>query len=364
MAQRLGLHPTAAATVDVAPVPIAKEPDKMHARTSRMWAALLACTALMGAASAHAGGVTTQTPGPDGPWDYAAFDAAHGRVLIARGFGVEALDVATGTLSQIAPGARVHTVRALPDGRLMITNGTAGTVVIANGATGAPEATIAVGKDPDAATFDAATGLILAMNADSGDVSLVDPAAGKEVARISVGGALEWVETDGAGRAFINVEDRAELVVLDIKGRKVLARYKLAGCEGPTAMGYVAPYRLLISACGNGHAKVLSADDGHQVADLAIGPHPDELVYDAQRGVAYIPTAGSATQGGEIAVVKVAGPHDVAVVGHIPTTRGARTIAEDPATGRLYLPTADYAITAEGKPKPVAGTFRILTVTP
>jgi len=338
----------------------------MAMRTGKAWTALAAAFtgAALAAGSAQAAGVTGQTPGPDGSWDYASFDAAHGRVLITRGFGVEALDVATGALSQVAPGEHVHTARALPDGRLMITNGASGTVVIANGATGAAEATVAVGKDPDAATFDPASGLILAMNADSGDISLVDPAAGKEVGRIPVGGALEWVETDGAGKAFVNIEDKAELVAVDIKGRKVLARYKLAGCEGPTALGYVAPYKLLISACANGHAKVLSAEDGHELADLAIGPHPDELVYDAQRGVVYIPTAGSATQGGEITVVKVGGPHDVTVVGHIPTTRGARTVAEDPATGKLYLPTADYQVSAQGKPKPVPGTFRILTVTP
>lgn len=337
----------------------------MALRTVSMWTSLAALVwAAAGATGAAAAGVTGQTPGPDGSWDYASFDAAHGRVLIARGFGVEALDVASGQLSQIAPGEHVHTARALPDGRLLITNGAAGTAVIANAATGAAESTVWVGKDPDAATFDPATGLVLTMNADSGDISLVDPAAGKEIGRIAVGGALEWAEPDGHGRLFVNVEDRAELVVVDLKARKVIARHRLAGCEGPTALAYIPEHGLLISACANGHAKVLEAKDGDVVADLPIGPHPDEMVWDARRGVAYIPTAGSATQSGEITVVQVKGRRDVQVVGHIPTTRGARTIAEDPATGKLYLPTADYQITAEGRPKPVAGTFRILTVTP
>ena len=129
-------------------------------------------------------------------------------------------------------------------------------------------------------------------------------------------------------------------------------------------MAYVAAYRLLITSCGNGHAFVLRSRDGHVVADLAIGPHPDQLVYDAARQVAYIPTAGSAQLNGEIVVVSITGPTAVSVIGHIPTTRGARTIAEDPATGRLYLPTADYAVSAGGRPQTLPGTFRVLVVQP
>jgi DNA-binding beta-propeller fold protein YncE len=329
---------------------------------------LLSLTLLVGASlaalSAQAAGVTRQVPGPDGSWDYAHFDAAHHRVLIARDFGVEALDVATGALNQVAPGAHVHTAMPLPDGRMLITNGAAGTAVIANGETGAPEATIPVGKDPDGATFDPATGMVLIMNADSGDISLVDPKTDKEAGRIEVGGALESAAPDGTGVVFLNIEDRAELVAIDVAAKTVKARYKLAGCQGPTALAYLEPYRLLLTACANGHAKVLSADDGHEVVDLPIGPHPDQMAYDRARGVVYLPTAGSLTQNGEINVIKVASPKDIAIVGHIPTTRGARTIAEDPATGTLYLPTANYGLGADGKPKPVAGTFRVLIVAP
>ena len=69
------------------------------------------------ATEAAAEGVIGQTRGPDGPWDYASFDAAHHRVLVARSDGVMTLDTDTGVLAAFAPGARVHAVIALPDGR-------------------------------------------------------------------------------------------------------------------------------------------------------------------------------------------------------------------------------------------------------
>ena len=105
-------------------------------------------------------------------------------------------------------------------------------------------------------------------------------------------------------------------------------------------------------------------DDGHEVADIEIGPHPDAVLYDRQRGVAFIPSAGSIVKNGEITVLRIEGPSSVSVVDRIATQRGARTIAEDPKTGRLYLPTATYSIGLNGKPHPVDGTFRILVVAP
>ena len=55
---------------------------------------------------------------------------------------------------------------------------------------------------------------------------------------------------------------------------------------------------------------------------LTIGPKPDAALYDADRGLAFIPS-------------------DFAVVGKVTTTPGARTIAEDPRPGKLYLPVAE-----------------------
>ncbi len=318
----------------------------------------------LGASQALAAGVVQQVPGPDGSWDYASFDAPHHRVLISRSFGVEALDIDSGKLTQLATGGRVHASIALPDGRVLITNGATDTATLVNGATGAVEATVAVGKNPDAAIFDPASGMVMVMNAHSGDISVIDVAKGKEAARIAVGGALEFAAADGAGMLYVNIEDKDEIAAIDTKTRTVKARFKLAGCEEPSGLAYVAAYRLLISSCANGHAKVVSADDGHEVADLAIGPHPDAVLYDASRGLAFIPTAGSMTANGQIAVIKVASASSVSVTGKIETTRGARTIAEDPATGRLYLPTADYDLGPDGKPHAKDGTFRVLVVAP
>jgi DNA-binding beta-propeller fold protein YncE len=151
--------------------------------------------------------------------------------------------------------------------------------------------------------------------------------------------------------------------VLDTKTLKVSARYKMKGCVEPSGLAYAPPYNLLISSCSNGHAKVIDAATGAQVADIPVGPHPDAVIYDQARGVAYIPSAGSLEKNGEITVLKVAGAKAVTLARRIPTQRGARTGAEDPTTGLLYLPTATYVLKA-GPPTTAPGTFRILIVDP
>jgi YVTN family beta-propeller protein len=308
--------------------------------------------------------VVAQIPGPDGGWDYANFDAAGNRVLVSRSYGVMAIDVESGKVSQLAVGERVHASFALPNGRVLITNGNSDTTTLANGTTGVIEATIPVGHIPDAAIYDPASDRAFVMNAKSGDISVIDTTAGKEDARITIGGELEAGAVDGAGLLFVNVESTAEVVVIDTRTHAVLHRFKLNGCEEPTALAYLAAGKLLVSTCGNEVAKVIDAGDGHEVTSIPIGPHADSALVDAARARVYIATAGSLTHNGEITVLGIGGPAAVSVVERIQTQRGARTIAEDPKTGRLYLPTATYEVGVQGKPKTVDGTFKVLVVAP
>ena len=170
-------------------------------------------------------------------WDYASFDPVKRRLYVATGQTVTSVEVDNGTVNaNFATGARLHSAFALPDGATIVTtNGHANTAELID-AGGAVLATLPTGSKPDAAFYDPATGLVATMNGHSGDVTLVDPAARKTVGSIAVGGALEFAAADGSGRAFVNVEDRNLVAVLDLKARTVIARYPLKGCEDPTGL--------------------------------------------------------------------------------------------------------------------------------
>lgn len=306
--------------------------------------------------------LSDRIPIADGGFDYASFDPVHRRLYVSRVGGVLALDVDSKTVTEhLTDAQRTHESLPLNHGKmLLITDSGTNTVHLVDALTGKSAAEIPAGKKPDAAIFDPASGLALAMNGASGDVTLIDPATQKAVGSIAIGGALEFAAADGAGKVFVNIEDQGQIAVLDTRARALVGHYALKGCESPSGLAYAPGAGLLISACANQVAKVLNAATGEEVASLAIGKGPDAVIYDAARKLAFIPCG----RDGVLEVIAVRGPKDVAIVQTVTTQPGARTGAVDPKTGKLYLPTAAYTLSATGRPTPTPGTFAILVVSP
>jgi YVTN family beta-propeller protein len=291
--------------------------------------------------------------GPDGGWDYASVDTVNNRVLVTRGTFVMSLDLATGAVNPYFAAANgVHAAMAVNKGaQVLITNGRSNSVAILDGKSGAVLATIPAGNNPDAATFDADSGLVLVMNHSGGDITLVDPVAMKAVGAIEVGGALEAAAVDGAGKAYVNVEDKGEIVAIDLKARKVLAHYKLKGCEGPTGIAYAPADKALITTC-DGVAQVLTAATGKLIANIKIGDGADGVAFDPKQKLAFV----SSGRSGDMSVISISGGKAV-LVDTVKTQTSARTIALDPRSGRLYLPAAKPGPDGKGR---APGTFELL----
>ena len=297
--------------------------------------------------------------GPDGGWDIPSVDTGARRLYIAHGDAVMAVDLDSGKVTpKLVEGKRLHAVLPLPDGRALATNGGDNTATLFEAATGKVIAAIPTGIGPDAALFDPSSGLALVMDGKGGDITLIDPKTAHAEGRIDIGGKLEFAAADGKGRVFVNVEDKAEIAVVDVAQRKVTARYKLDGCEEPTGLALNVDTGLLLAACANQKAVAVQVKDGASVATLTIGERPDGAIFDAKRKLFFIPCGV-----GSIAVIAESGGKP-AVVATVPTANGARTAALDPKTGRLYLPTADFAPPADGEKRHtmVPGTFRVLIV--
>ena len=310
-------------------------------------------------ATSNAASIVKRIPGPDGPWDYVSVDPASNRLFVARGDGVQTVDIATGAVTaKFVPGQRVHAAFIMPGtGMGLSTNGNTNTATLFDATTGAVKATIPTGQKPDAAVYDEAARLAYVMNGKDGSITVIDPATMKATATIPVGGALEFAAVDGRGHVFVNIEDKSELAMVDIASRKVTRRTKLAGCEEPSGLA-LTKQGTLIAACANGVAKVVDAATGRVMSDIAIGIHPDATLYDAARDRAYIP----AGQDGTLTVIdtSAATPRKIDTVA---TARGARTGAVDPKTGNIYLPTVRYDPNDKAeRPKSVPGSFEVLVV--
>jgi DNA-binding beta-propeller fold protein YncE len=304
--------------------------------------------------------VIERIPGPDGGWDYAAYDGARHRVYVTHGTTVLALDLATDKLNtSFAPGDHLHEVVVIPHSDLLLTtNSGDNSVRFLKASDGSLVKSLTVAGDADGAAYDPATGLVVVINGDPGVITLVDPVKQEVVDTIKVGDPLEFGQPDGKGRFYVNVESTGEVAVIDLVGRKVLTRYKMDGCKRPTGLAYVEGDRI-VSSC-NGLAKILDAATGKELASLKIGGFPDAVIYDPPRHMAYIPTGLD----GQLNEIALEGPANNTIVATDPTQIGARTGAVDLTTGRVYLPSAEYilAVPAGQRPTPKPGTFNIIVL--
>ena len=298
---------------------------------------------------------------PDGGFDYATFDAANGRVLMARPTSTTVIDVKTGKVSELKSAVKGHGAMPIPGSPLLAVTQRGGVVLLVDGSTDKVVATLKGGKNPDGFTYDPSSKMVFTMDHDTGNAMVIDPAAKKVVGTIAVGGDLEFPVADGAGKVYVNVEDKNQIAVIDVASKKVTARYALKGCDGPTGLAYDAADKLLISSC-DGSAHVVRAATGVEVVSLPTARGADAVIYDATRKLAFIPC-----RSGTLEILSFADPAHISIVQHLPTQVGTRTGTLDPATGKVYSMAAKFdapPTTAGGRAQALQSTYEVLVIGP
>jgi DNA-binding beta-propeller fold protein YncE len=305
--------------------------------------------------------------GGEGGWDYLKVDAAARRLYVSHATRVHVIDLEKGAIvGVIADTPGVHGIAVAPGlGRGFVSNGHANTVTVFDLKTLATVATIAVsGENPDAIAFDPASGRVFTFNGRSANATAIDAAGGEVVGTITLGGKPEFAVPDGRGTVFVNIEDTSELVAFDARTLEVKTRWPLAPCEEPSGLALDAEHRRLFSVCGNAMMAVVDADTGKVITTLPTGDGTDGAAFDPATGLAF-----ASNGAGTLTVVHEDSPEMFTVLGNVTTKRGARTIALDESTHRLYLPTAQYgpppSPTAERphpRPSAIPGTFEVLVL--
>ena len=302
--------------------------------------------------------------GGEGGWDYLSVDSQAHRLYLSRATHVLIVDTATGkAVGDIADTPGVHGIAVAADlGRGFISEGKANAVKVFDLASGKILANIAVGGKPDSILYDAKTHRVLALNGDDDSASVIDARSNAVVKTLALGGTPEAGRSDGAGHVYVNLEDKNQLVAIDVGTPAVTAHWELPGCERPTGFALDAVHHRAFSSCANAVMAILDTTSGRSLATLPIGKGTDGAEFDAALQDAY-----SANGEGTITVVHESDPDHFAVLETLPTERGARTIALDAATHRLYLPTAKFgplpAGSADKHPPILPDTFEVLVVT-
>ena len=289
--------------------------------------------------------------GGEGGWDYLTVDSAARRLYISRGTHVMVVDIDTDKLvGDIPDTPGVHGIAIAPAlNRGFTSNGRANTATIFDLKTLKTIGQVKTGTNPDAILFDAASNRVFTMNGRSNDTTVFDAATGEVAGTIALGGKPEFAAADGKGNVYINIETTSEVVEIDSKKLAVTKRIPLKPGEEPSGMGLDAAHHRIFSGCHNKLMTIVDPTAGKVIATVPIGDGVDGNGFDPGTGLAF-----SANGEGTLTVAKEVSQGKFEVLETVTTQRGARTMAVDPKTHKVYLPTAQF----EPAPPQAAGAPR------
>ena len=298
-------------------------------------------------------------------WDYVVFDPGSHSVYVAHGDRLSVVDGRTGAVLGLVegmPGGTHGIAISHATGKGYTDDGKAGMVVAFDLKTFKVVRQIKAEKDADGIVFDPASGHIFVIDGDSATLTVIDPQTDAVVATIDGGGGLEFGDTGNNGKFYVDGVEKNEIVRVDTATNKADAHWPMPGCVKPHGLAIDREHHRLFASCSNKAMVVMNADTGAVIATLPIGEGTDFAAFDPARGLAY-----SSNRDGTLSVVAEISPDNFVSLPAISTQVGARTMAIDTESGRIYLVTADMTVSpsaVSGNPKPrpsvIPGSVRLL----
>ncbi len=328
----------------------------------RFWTAAVVTTLVGAAMAAQSGSYAKVAEIPIGGtvtgFDYLEVDSAAKRLYVTNTTSVLVIDLAKGAvIGRLPAGTRVHGIAIAPNGHGFISNGADNNVSIVDLKTLQPIAKVPTGANPDAILFEPKNKEIYALNHTGASVTVIGADSGSVVATIPLSGVAETGRADpGLGRVYVNIEDKSAVDVIDVATHKVIATWPVAPASEPTGMAVdVAHHRIFVG--GGPSTVMMDGSTGKVLASMPIVSGTDATWFDPGTQMVFSSGTGG---GGQITAGHVDASDKLSVVQTIPTLRGARTMALDPATHRLYVVGQTYAPGGTA----IADSFHVLVLGP
>lgn len=300
--------------------------------------------------------------GGTGGWDYVTVDSNAHRLYATHGTVVDVVDLDSGKpVGSIPQLHGVHGVALAPEmNKGFISNGQSNSVTIFDVKTLAKSGEPATGMNPDSICYEPKTQRVFTFNGRSNDSTAINAKTGEPLTTFAVGGKPEFCVADGAGKLYVNLEDKGAIVEIDAAKPAVVRTGSIAPCQEPSGLAMDSKDGVLFSVCDNKMMTVTDIKSLKVVAMPAIGANPDAAGFDPGAGLAF-----SSNGEGTLTIVKeVDGKWQA--VDTVQTERGARTMAVDPRTHRVYLLAAEYgppqAGDKKGRPSILPDSFHVLVV--
>ncbi len=275
--------------------------------------------------------------GGENRWDYLSIDTVMHRLYIAHMSKVEVIDLRTEKLiGSIDSLNGVHGIAfAYEYNKGFITNGKSNSVTVFDLKTLKKIGNIEVpAKGPDAIVYDPFTKRIFTLNGDSQNSTAIDAKTDKVIGNVNLDGSPEFCVSTNHGRMFVNLEDKSKIEEFNPKTLKTITKWDLKPGESPSALSLDLKNGLLFSGCHNQMLAISDIKSKKVIKTLPIGKGVDADFFDPVRKLIFV-----SCWDGTMTVIKENSPKNFEVVDTIATEKGARTMACDVSTGKLYTAT-------------------------
>jgi YVTN family beta-propeller protein len=312
----------------------------------------------------------TEIPiGGEGGWDIVTIDSAARRLYLSHATKVVVVDLITNTVAgEIDDTSGVHGFVAVPDvQRGFSSNGKESKSSVVDLTTLKTVSKIDTGPNPDAIVYETRHGEVYVFNHTGNSVTVINAKTATVSATIPLGGNPEFAVVDeNAGRVYCNIEDKSEVAVIDANKHEVVAHWSLAPGEGPSGIALDATHHRLFSGCHNKMMVMLDTESGKVVDTVPIGAGVDGCAFDDESQLAFASCGDGTTT-----IARQVAPGKLTVIQTLKTERGARTMALDPKTHRIYLPSAKFEPApspspgvSPARPRIVPNTLKLLVYAP
>jgi len=312
-------------------------------RAIYVWSVGFALTFLVGTALANDTYLfLNEIPiGGEGGWDILTIDPAASRLYLSHATKVVDVDLNKNAIAgEIADTPGVHAFIAVPEfQRGFSSNGKESKSSVVDLTTLKTISKTDTGQNPDAIVYEPRHHEVYVFNHTGNSATVIDAKSATVTATIPLGGSPEFAAVDeAAGRVYCNIEDKSEVAVVDTSKHEVIAHWPLAPGEEPSGIALDAQHHRLFAGCHNHMMVMVDTETGKVIANVPIGAGVDGCAFDDSTQLAFASCGDGTTT-----IAKEETPTKLTVAQVLKTQRGARTIALDPRTHRIYLPTAQFA---------------------
>lgn len=312
----------------------------------------------------------TEIPiGGEGGWDILTIDSPAHRLYLSHATKVLVLDLEKNAVAgEITDLQGVHAFQVVPNlERGFSSNGKENNASVVDLKTLSTISKIETGNNPDAMAYDGTRGEVYVFNHSGNFATVIDAKNAKAVSTIDLGGSPEFGAADEkAGRVYVNIEDKNEVAVIDTAKHEVIAHWPIAPGEEATGLALDVAHHRLFATCHNQLMVMLDTVTGKVVTSVPIGAGADGCAFDDATQLAFAPCGEGVTT-----IAREETLEELTVVQTLNTQRGARTMAVDPQTHRIYLPAADFQPApspvfgaSPGRPTIVPNTMKVLVYGP